>query len=158
MKTNQEEFLVGAIVGTAFFSVFQWWTLAIAPVCGLLWMMGGQYNTMVRRVGVPLVLSIASAVACHNIYVLGCFIPAHVVCRLGYGIPDATDKGSAIGRWVHYHITGEIEVLSEVVTRAMIGALLAASFWPLAIISLHGYVIVCVLLVLGMSLMVVAVE
>jgi hypothetical protein len=97
MKLNKEELLVGFVYGSSVWPLISW--LAVIPgiICAVLWAIGGSGPKMVRRLGVPAVMSISLAFT--SLWLLLSMLPLWGVVSIGYGMPDATDKGSALGRF-----------------------------------------------------------
>ena len=97
MKLNKEELLVGFIYGSSAWSVLSF--LAIVPgiVCAFLWAIGGSGPKMVRRLGVPVVMAISLSFI--NLWLLLTILPLWGIVSIGYGQPDSTDKGSALGKF-----------------------------------------------------------
>jgi len=100
---GKEELKVGAVYSAIFIPWLAWWTLALAPVISFLWGYGGADNTskVWRRVGVPLVCSLALGI------ITGNWIAASIgacagwgVLSIGYGIPDSSDDGSTLGKFI----------------------------------------------------------
>jgi hypothetical protein len=97
MKLNKEELLVGFVYGSCSWPVLGW--LAVIPglVCSPLWAIGGSGPKMVRRIGVPVVVGISLAFI--SIWLAFVILPLWGIVSIGYGIPDSSDKGSALGRF-----------------------------------------------------------
>jgi hypothetical protein len=97
MKLNKEELLVGFIYGSCTWSVISWWAVIPGIICAFLWAIGGSGPKLVRRIGVPLV--VAGSMAFTSLWLLLLTLPLWGVVSIGYGMPDATDKGSWLGRF-----------------------------------------------------------
>lgn len=120
--------------------------LVIIPIAaGLLAAWAGAEGTskLWRRLGVPLLTVIS------GFFILKTIAAAFLLARalpmtLGYGIPDATDKGSAIGQFWHKIFKGQ-ETLTAIYTRATIAAIECASIIiiPLATGHWAAYAIAC---------------
>lgn len=155
-----EEYVMGAVVGGAFFLFLGWWALLTAALCALLWRCGGISggNKLFRRLGVPTVLCTAFVFSHGMPFALASIsaVLSFAVLSLGYGIPDATDEGSHIGRfWLRIlHDYQEADFMS----RFTIGILLGLSFFPLCLNNVLFYVIGCCILCLGMPIVEEAVE
>jgi len=97
MKLNKEEILCGFLYGSSTWPLISW--LAVIPgiICAFLWAIGGAGKKLFRRLGVPLVVGISLSFI--NIWL---FLVIPFLCgvvSIGYGMPDKTDKGSALGRF-----------------------------------------------------------
>jgi len=97
MKLNKEELLVGFVYGSSTWSLISWIAIIPGVVCAFLWAMGGAGKKMVRRVGVPVVMSISLSFT--SLWLLLTVLPLWGVVSIGYGMPDSTDPGSALGRF-----------------------------------------------------------
>lgn len=96
MKLNKEELIIASIL-TAIVVPFPLALVAI-PICAFLWALSGsesKYNYKLwRRLGVPLVW----AACLMNYYSLAAVPIAFGFLSMGYGIPDASDEGSWLGK------------------------------------------------------------
>ena len=97
LQLNKEELLVGFIYGSCVWPVISWWAVIPGAVCSLLWAIGGAGPKLIRRLGVP--AAMGASLAFTSPWMLLCFLPLWGIVSIGYGIPDATDKGSALGRF-----------------------------------------------------------
>jgi hypothetical protein len=97
MKLNKEELIVGFIYGSCTWSVIGFWAFIPAVICSFLWAIGGSGPKLVRRIGVPVV--VGASLYWTSPWLLLTIPLLIVVVSLGYGMPDATDKGSVIGRF-----------------------------------------------------------
>ena len=97
MKLNKEELLVGFIYGSCVWPLISW--LAIIPgiVCALLWAIGGSGPKLYRRIGVP--LAMGCSLVFTSLWLLITIGPLIGIVSIGYGMPDATDEGSWLGRF-----------------------------------------------------------
>lgn len=103
-----------------FIGLVNWFLLAIMG--GLLGALGGCTggDKNLRRIGIPLLLTIVALIAMKNIWVLTILLMI-VILSVGYGIPDNTDAGAPIGVffWNIFHNN----VLASIFTRGTIGLL-----------------------------------
>jgi len=97
MKLNKEELLVGFIYGSCCWPLLSWWAVIPGVACSVLWAIGGAGPKMVRRLGVPAVMVISLSFI--NLWLLLTILPLWGIVSIGYGQPDSTDKGSALGRF-----------------------------------------------------------
>ena len=97
MKLNREEMLVGFVYGSSTWPLISWIALIPGIVCASLWAIGGAGKKMVRRIGVPFVMAISLSFT--SLWLLLTMLPLWGVVSIGYGMPDSTDSGSAIGRF-----------------------------------------------------------
>ena len=65
---NPEEFFVGGCLQFPLIFVVGWWVLPIMALCSPLWRLGGweDGNKLYRRVGVTLVVCVATFIAVHH--------------------------------------------------------------------------------------------
>ena len=90
--------------------------LLIALACAELWRQGGKGHKLLRVVALPFVISAYLALTLHTWWLLLALFGVSNIYRVGYGIPDATDKGSALGRllkigWVVRAVVGGLYAL-----------------------------------------------
>lgn len=97
MKLNKEELLVGFLYGSCSWPILSWMAVVPGIICAFLWAIGGSGPKLVRRVGVPVV--VAGSLAFTSLWLLITIGPLWGITALGYGMPDATDKGSSLGRF-----------------------------------------------------------
>lgn len=97
VKLNKEEMLVGFIYGSCCWSLLSWWAVIPGVVCAFLWAIGGVGPKMIRRLGVPAVMAVSLSFT--NLWLLLTTFPLWGIVSIGYGMPDATDKGSFLGRF-----------------------------------------------------------
>lgn len=155
-ELNPEEVYVGLLVGSAYVIILKLWIIIVALACGFLWAFGGAEGTSKgwRRVGVPLVLCIFCAIASMKWYPLLSIGPLIGVLSMGYGIPDGTDEGSWLGRLIYTTIGHFNDEESTNIVRAIIGVLIAIAMISLAWVSLFGWIIGSVLIIVGYPLIV----
>jgi len=101
--------------------------LILAFIIGFLGAYAGSENTSLlwRRCGIPVIFTMCALIATMNIYTFflmslwGWF-------SIGYGIPDATDEGSTIGRF-WYNIFNN-KFLTDIFTRGTVALGICFSF------------------------------
>ena len=144
MRLSFDELATGALIGLGTGLLIKWWSFLLAPAIGILWAMGGSSDSPEffglssrhwRRLGVPLVLCGACSIITSAWLPLLSVLPIFGVCTLGYGIPDATDEGSMLGRFFFFGIAKENEIVAQFYTRVAIGLLLGIAMLPIAFIS-----------------------
>lgn len=138
-KLNIEEVGVGCLVGVAWAYFLGLWALLAVPLVAFLWAFAGAEGTSKnwRRIGVPLVICGLATAWCRSLIPLLGFAPFHFVLRLGYGIPDAGDEGSMLGRFWWKRLGDEEK--AQFATRMTYGALIALALLPLAWINVWGW-------------------
>jgi hypothetical protein len=97
MKLNKEEILCGFLYGSSTWPLISWLAVIPGVVCAFLWAIGGASRKMFRRIGVPVVMAISLAFT--SLWLLIIILPLWGIVSIGYGMPDLTDKGSALGRF-----------------------------------------------------------
>ena len=97
VKLNKEELLVGFVYGSSTWPLLSWIAVFPGIVCAFLWAIGGAGKKIVRRIGVPVVMVVGLVFT--SLWLLLLMLPLWGVVSVGYGIPDATDKGSVLGRF-----------------------------------------------------------
>lgn len=134
MKLNKEELTIGAVFGLSFCLKVGFWGLLIAPLTALLWALGGAYgsNKAFRRVGCAVLPSVAVAVLKASWWPLLAIPLAFGAFTIGYGMPDKSDAGSALGRfWMNLlHPIDPQGKWANIATRATVYVLLAIAFIP----------------------------
>jgi|WetSurMetagenome_2_1015567.scaffolds.fasta_scaffold30411_4 hypothetical protein len=106
MKLNKEELLVGFLYGSCTWPALSWWAVLPGLICAFLWAVGGSGPKIVRRLGVPTVVSASMMFV--SLWLGLLILPLWGIVSVGYGIPDKVtgDKGSALGRfyfrWLSY--------------------------------------------------------
>lgn len=102
------------------------WNIAIGILSAVLWAIGGASfgKKIVRRLGVPILLVSSSIFGGNTWWGLLSIPLAFGVLSIGYGIPDSSDEGSALGRF-WYKISPKY---ANVLTRGTIAMLLAIAF------------------------------
>ena len=165
-KLNKEEIAVGSVVALAYMYFTGLLTIATVPLCALLWALGGAEKSSKawRRIGVPIVL--CGAIAYKDMWLtpLLSILPLLFVLRMGYGVPDGTDQGSALGRWWTTKLTGlkapfigitvKQMTLIDWYVRGTIGFLIGISLLTTALINLPQSLLSIVLITLAMPIVV----
>jgi hypothetical protein len=114
---NRNELLVGLLLTLCLTPFMGVMGLSALVLCPLLWALSGMQgqDKIWRRLGVPLVWAIC-------LWRWQAFLVVPIgfgfLC-LGYGIPDKTDQGSALGRFF-WKLTGGNVRLSNILTRGVI--------------------------------------
>lgn len=146
--SNKEEFAVGALFGLAPVFITHWWAIPSMIACSILWRLTGEGGSkMFRRLGVPLVIALGMFLATHSPLALiatGMFGPL----AMGYGIPDATDKGSKLGAFF-YKVVGGNERMADLLTRLVIGAICALTVSPMIFVDPLGAIATMIILTAG---------
>ena len=161
MKWNTEEYVVGCVFGASLFMFLKWFTLIVAPLAGLLWMLGGQYGEYWRKIGIPALLCGSLALVCHHWLPLVSSPLVFGVTCIGYGIPSFAngtmdDKGSALGNFVYFKIIDDNN-LATIITRGIVGLAMMTAFLPLAWVGIVGYLVAGGIMVVGFPMVVVLV-
>ena len=100
-ELNIEEIFVGACIQFPFYFLVGWWVLALMPVSGFLWALGGAKDSskLFRRLGVAVATVVSVVVTNITWWPIASFIPVGWgVLTLGYGMPDGEDEGSFFGK------------------------------------------------------------
>ena len=99
-ELNIEELFVGACIQYPFYFLIGWWVLPLMVVSAILWALGGaeKSNKLFRRLGVPVASSISVLLVLQWWFIPIFILPGWGSITLGYGMPDATDEGSFLGR------------------------------------------------------------
>jgi hypothetical protein len=110
--------------------------------------LGGQGIKEVRRFILPLIVTIYAYFLLQNIWVLTIYLMAFPL-SIGYGIPDATDEGSAIGRFF-YKMFHNSALWANVFTRGFVGLLISLSMLSVPIItnSLYSFLLGSLIIIL----------
>lgn len=118
---NLEELFTGLGIGFIYLAPILSPTLALtlALVTAILWRMGGNGYKWARRYVIPGLMALITILLFKN-PIFAVFLLWVPIFSIGYGIPDATDNGSALGRFV-YNLVGKKEDLATFVTRFLIG-------------------------------------
>lgn len=127
MRVIIEDLISGFVVGLVTFFVIGWWSLLIGVLCGVLWVLGGVgwlQTKLWRRLGVPIVVCLSSALKGHLIGALITLPLMFGALCIGYGeesVGPPYDAGSWLGREFRRY------------TRLVWYIILAISMLPLAI-------------------------
>lgn len=128
MKLNKEELLIGGIYGLCFTAWYGFWVIPVAVGTSLFWAIGGRYGHAWRVFSVPIIAYGGHFISSPSLSCVVSGTLTGLVLSIGYGIPDETDDGSALGRfWVRivkYHD------MANFMTRLTIYILLAISSIP----------------------------
>ena len=138
---NREELAVGAALGSSFVLILGWWTLITAPLCAVLWSMGGSisFSKKWRRFGVPTVLCGFSAIAVGHWLPLISWLPLYGTLTLGYGLPCPSDpEPSDLGKLIMIGFRIPDPPATSIV-RGIIGLLAGISMFTLAFFNPLGW-------------------
>lgn len=158
VELNKEELALGFVAGFAFVCFLKWWVLLTAPACAFFWALSGAegYSKFWRRMLVPMILSFSI----FNSSLAGVlsYVASAAVLHIGYGIPDATDNGSWLGRYFYNHkeISGVVEATS--LTRLTLAFLLWMAFLPAILWNPLWYFVAGMILIFGHVLAVNLIE
>jgi hypothetical protein len=124
----------------------------LLPLIGsFLGALGGQGVKEWRRVVLPIILSTIGALSLWSWWgiLLGTF---GIWVSMGYGIPDATDTGSTLGRF-WYNILNQNHFLTDIFTRGTIGFGMCLSGLVIPILKSNWlmYAIGCLLIMIGQT-------
>ena len=142
---NKEELVTG-FVFTLLFALPYKEIVVITTLCfsgAILWRLGGEYNKLYRRLGVPLLVGGLLTLLYSNILLLLVVPGAFGVLCIGYGIPSVNDSGSFLGKLV-YGWVKQKEALATVFTRYILGLLMMVAMLPLAFVNLPHYLFVLI--------------
>ena len=102
--------------------------IVLVPITGgILGALGGASNSSktYRRVMLPILLTTYAFSQITTVWVL-IIMSIAAWFSMGYGVPDESDSGSALGRLV-YRITKQNHFITDVVVRGIIGVLVSLS-------------------------------
>jgi len=107
---------------------------------GLLGALGGadKSSKSYRRFVLPALLTSFAFGNTESVFVITVMAMSGAL-SMGYGIPDAGDEGSFLGRFF-YKLFKQNHLVADIMTRATIGLLIAVSFISLPIIK-HNWII-----------------
>jgi hypothetical protein len=77
--------------------VIGWIAAVPGIICAFLWAIGGSGPKMVRRIGVPIVVT--GSLTFTSLWLIPLILPLWGIVSIGYGMPGNDDKGSALGRF-----------------------------------------------------------
>ena len=108
-------------------------------ICGLFGALGGaDYSSnLYRRIGIPLYLFLTACICVHHWQVVSLLLMIGIF-RIGYGIPDATDRGSWLGRIFYKLCQGNI-FWTNSWTRNIIADLIGLTILPIGLVR-HNYI------------------
>lgn len=151
---NREELFIGGLFGLSTVFISLWWAVPAAILCAILWRLGGTEggNKWFRRMGVGFTMCLSVLLSTYNLLAMVPLAMLWGPLSLGYGVPDATDKGSALGAFF-YKICKHNQKLADLFTRMTIGILCAIALLPFLWISTIGYWFMAVFIVIGFPLL-----
>lgn len=112
-------------------STIAFFTAVIGAILGAL---GGaeKSSKLFRRIGIPILLLLVGILfKNYAAILLSLYIP---IFYIGYGIPDASDSGSSLGRF-WYKVFKKNHFLSDIFTKATIGFLFSIILTIIAILQ-----------------------
>ena len=82
------EILIGTILGLALSPYLGWWVCLVAPITGILYVLGGYqgYVKNWRRIGVPLVIGLSLYVATGSLGAIASGVLLWAMMTVGYGV------------------------------------------------------------------------
>lgn len=132
-RFSYQELVIGFVASLSLWPILRWWIFLVAPLSGLLWMAGGTYNKLIRRLGVPLLIYLS--VSLHIPYQwwhLASLPLGFAILSIGDGYPDTRlstlDEGSWLGRCVDTII--DDPELGGVITKWLIPIIFQLSLVP----------------------------
>ena len=122
-RLSMQEIVLGFLSTIILTIKLGWLGIALSAITAVLWVLGGSFKKSIRRIGVPLAVSLFTGVWWS---MLG-FLPL----TLGDGFPDrrptTADEGSSLGRLVEKYISSE-DSIGGLITK-LIPVLLLQLFW-----------------------------
>ncbi len=99
-KLSKIEWLRGFVATLLVCFKIGWYGLSVATICGIIWMLGGSIEKIIRRLGVPLFVICTSLL--FNWWAIWTLFVGYGILCLGDGYPDHNtgDSGSWLGRQV----------------------------------------------------------
>lgn len=127
-ELNRNELIWGLVYSSLFVLKIGWVALCLVPICAYLWAISGAGAPKLwRRLGVPAITSIASAIVLQSTMPLYSIPLVFGVLSLGYGTPDVNDP---YGSWLG-HLAYKVSYQhAELITRSIIIALLIVANIP----------------------------
>lgn len=128
---NLEELATGFGLGICYVGTMPLSTtlsLAVAVLLAILWRLGGYGYKWARRYAIPILMALLAVWALKS-PLFGVFLLWVPIFSIGYGIPDTTDSGSVLGRFV-YNLVGKKESLATFVTRLILALLMWVVILP----------------------------
>lgn len=105
----------------------------LITLLAILGSIGGQGPKWVRRFLYPGIITIYALYITHNLWCLSIYLVS-LALSIGYGCPDSTDDGSALGRFFYKIFKGNV-LLTNSATRAVIGCLISASLISIPLLT-----------------------
>jgi len=102
-------------------------------IFGLLGSAGGQGLKWLRRFIFPAIITLYSLYIIRNLWCLTIYLMSFIL-TIGYGIPDSTDEGSALGR-IYYKLFHANTILANIFTRGTVGILICISMLSVPILT-----------------------
>lgn len=163
MKLNPVELAVGTVVVGVWFYFLGWLTIPGALLGSLLWSLGGAdgYSKAWRRIGVPAIMCLFSALWLKSFWPLISFLPFFGVLTIGYGIPSwngpngsQDDEGSFLGRLCYKLVGGkewydpESDQAATILLRGFLALLIGLTLLPFAWFNFGMWLLGLVLIVI----------
>ena len=108
-------------------------SIGLIAVVAFLGALSGQNWKWLRRYIIPLLVTIYAYFMLQNLWVLTIYLMAFPL-SIGYGNPDATDEGSAIGRFF-YRLFHNSTLWANVFTRGFVGLLISLTMLSVPILK-----------------------
>lgn len=100
MYLNRQELWLGFLATITLYFKIGLWVIPLAILCSILWALGGAYEKIIRRLGVPVAVCLVSFML-YKSYLIWFSMPfGYAILTIGDGYPDSSDKGSWLGRQV----------------------------------------------------------
>lgn len=127
---NLNEFSIGMLFGMAMTPIIGPSSIVLAFLTGSLWAIGGAgYGRIWRYAGVPLITFFFLVLKANFYACLVSSVWCGVCLTIGYGIPDQSDEGSALGRFWMKAFNNNAQ-LANFFTRGTIYTLIAIGYIP----------------------------
>ena|SRR3990167_5627618 len=131
---SKQEFLIGILSVVPLTFKLGIYTLLLCAVTGLLWVLGGTFNKLFRRLGVPISVLIFSSTQLLPTYWYSLIVPIGFgILSIGDGFPDnrptTRDEGSFIGRFVEMFLSNEDG--GGIITKLIIAVLVQLAWIPI---------------------------
>ena len=137
-RLSKQEFFIGVLGTIPLIFKLGAYTPWLAVFCGVLWMLGGTYNKLIRRLGVPVSVFLYSCLVLPPSYWYALCVPmGYGVLCIGDGFPDnrptTRDEGSFLGRLVERFISDEDG--GGILTKILIPLILQLAWIPIYLAS-----------------------